>query len=382
MTKKSKMTLALASMLGVTAGATAVSGFAWFATTKSADIDITNIGIYSKSSGLDLRLKSGAALVGVTDSTATPSGEGNINLVGAVGAAVTEKQNATAADQVKFPLSQYASAVSTVKIDGAAYEGTVTLTDDGKSVTLGAAPGLDKEVSVTYTPYAALTDTSSDDGQHIFKPTWTASGEGRYATAISENGGVGYVQFTMTLTATGNADLEIYLDRPSIDPVDDTANSADSNAAAITRVSFVEDKASDPDETLLILQNSIGSNDNKGLNKDLIDDGFNFDSDDEDSVNDLYDISSLCAAVDTNIFKTPDTLNAKANLQGSWGKDNNNKTKANNWLCTLAANETKSIVVTIWLEGTSANSGNAVYGRYANTIENGMISVNLPVVAF
>ena len=49
MTKKSKMTLALASMLGITAGATAVSGFAWFATTKSADIDITNIGVYNNN---------------------------------------------------------------------------------------------------------------------------------------------------------------------------------------------------------------------------------------------------------------------------------------------------------------------------------------------
>lgn len=379
MTKKSKMTLALASMLGITAGATTVSGFAWFATTKSADIDITNIGIYSKSSSLDLRLKAGAPLVGCTDSTTLASSQGDINLVGAVGESVTESQDA-AASQVAFELKQYASATPTVKVDNAAYDGTVTLSADGKTVTLGSAPGEGKKVSFTYAPYAALTDTSSDDGQHIFKPTWTASGEGQYATAISENGGVGYVQFTMTLTATGNADLEIYLDRPSIDPVDDTAGSADSYAAAITRVSFVEDKATD--ETLLILQNSIGSNDNKGLNKDLIDAGFNYDSDDADSVNDLYDISTLCGTVNSSIFKTPDTAHAKANLQGSWGTTAANKTKDNNWLCTLTASETKTIIVTIWLEGTSANTGNTVYGKYANSLENGMISVNLPIVAF
>ena len=71
MTKKSKMTLALASMLGITAGAAAVSGFAWFTTTKSANINVTNIGIYTSSSGLDVKLKSGAPLIGCTDNSST-----------------------------------------------------------------------------------------------------------------------------------------------------------------------------------------------------------------------------------------------------------------------------------------------------------------------
>lgn len=57
MKTRSKMILGLASLLGVTAGATAVSGFAWFVTTKTADVEVTKIGVYSKNPTLSVSVK-------------------------------------------------------------------------------------------------------------------------------------------------------------------------------------------------------------------------------------------------------------------------------------------------------------------------------------
>lgn len=375
MTKKSKLVLGLASMLGVSAGATAVSGFAWFATTKSADIDITNIGIYSKSSGLNVQLKSGAPLIGCTNNN---SDVGDINLVGATGAEVKEYKDTEDAEQKTFELRQYPSGTVTAKVGN---DAVTVSTVSGKNVTLSAAPGASKTVEFTYTPYAALTDTSSIDGQNIYKPVWTASGEGQYATSLAHNAGEGYIQFTMTLTASGNSDLEIYLDRAYIDPVDTAADSADTYAADITRVAFVEDKAlPEVDETLLILQNDTSTND-RGIDSTKVGD-FNYDSDDADSVNDLYDITGLTSAVNSSYFAAPEKTVAKANQPGSWGTDANHKNKTNNWLCTLRANETKDIIVTIWLEGTSGNTGGLDKGSFINSPENGMIKVHVPLVAF
>ena len=379
MTKKSKMTLALASMLGITAGATAVSGFAWFATTKSADLDITNIGVYSKSSGLDVDLVT-SNLVGVTNNSSTT---GHIHLVGAsASAAVTETFTGNGTD-TDFVIRQYPNAKPIVKVANS------TLTDSDfdwdedhpvnqRTISINTPPANEAKVEITYTPYAALTDTSSIDGQNIYKPVWTASGEGQYATDILRNQGEGYIQFSMTIEATGNAALEVYLDRPSIDPIDSTSTSADSYAAAITRVAFVEDKATD--ETLLILQNDISTND-QGLSYDKVSLGKNYSSTGT-STKDLYDISTLCDTVDSTYFAAPDKLTVKANQPGSWGTTAANMTKAKNWLCTLAAGETKTIIVSIWLEGTSANTTSGVTGKFANSPENGMISVNLPLVAF
>lgn len=63
MKNRSKMILGLASLLGVTAGATAVSGFAWFVTTKTADVEVTNIGVYSKNPTLSVNIKELKGLV-------------------------------------------------------------------------------------------------------------------------------------------------------------------------------------------------------------------------------------------------------------------------------------------------------------------------------
>jgi hypothetical protein len=222
MTKKSKMILGLASMLGVSAGATAVSGFAWFTTTKKADVDISNIGVYSKSSALAVTFKS--ALVGCANDG---SDEGDIN----VKTAGTERFTGDGST-TSFTLKDIPDAKPTVKVDGAAVDAAdVDWTSGTKVVTLASAPDDTDPVEITYSPFAdVLTDVSSVDGQTIYKPTWTATGEGRYATDVPAVE-TGFLRFSMTLQASGSSDLKVYLNNPSIAP--STAGTANQAAADI-----------------------------------------------------------------------------------------------------------------------------------------------------
>lgn len=366
MTKKSKMTLALASMLGITAGATAVSGFAWFTTTKSADVDITNIGVYSKSSALSATFQT--ANKGCVNDSST---EGDINVKGSTGTATTDTFTGDGSKTV-FTLKQYASAQPTVKVGGTAYSGTVTWTagNTAKTVTLSDAPAADAVITMEYTPYAALTDVSSIDGQNIYKPTWTASGEGIYATAIPA-ATEGYLSFTMRLTASGSSDLAVYLNQPHITAA--TADPADAAAAAITRVALIEDKATD--ETLLVLQNNTASPNNKGIDSAFVSGGFNYDSD-TDGNKDLFDISQVTATVAAAKFAAPDATN-KSTMSSEPGQ-----TAANNFLTTIDAGQQKDIIVVVWLEGTNGNTGAGPNGSYASSPENGMINIQLPLIAF
>lgn len=370
MTKKSKLVLAMASMLGITAGATAVSGFAWFTTTKSADLDITNIGVYSKSSALSAVWKQ-ANKGCVNDS----SSEGDINVVGATGSAKTDtdKGNGT---KTEFTLTQYASAQPTVKVDGVAYSGTVTWAagNTAKTVTLDPAPANNTTVTFEYTPYAALTDVSSVDGQAIFKPKWTASGEGIYATTI-DAATEGYLSFTMTLTASGSSDLAVYLNQPHINAA--SADNADVSAAAITRVALIEDDDQDPltaNTTKLVLQNSIASN--KGIDQDFIDDGVTYDVPPTDGTPDLFDLSTLTSTVASGVFAIPDASN-KSTLSTAPTAN-----ATNNFVCTVAAGTSTDIIVVVWLEGTCGNTGSGPNGKFAQSPENGMINIQLPLIAF
>ena len=367
MTKKSKMTLALASMLGITAGATAVSGFAWFTTTKSATVDITNIGVYSKSSALSAVFHN--AIKGCTNDSST---EGDINVKGSTGTATTDTFTGDGSKKV-FTLKQYASAQPTVKVGGVAYSGTVTWAagNTAKTVTLSDAPAADAVITMEYTPYAALTDVSSIDGQNIYKPTWTASGEGIYATAIPA-ATEGYLSFSMTLTASGSSNLAVYLNQPHITAA--TADPADAAAAAITRVALIEDKATD--ETLLVLQNKIASPNNKGIDSAFVSGGFNYDSDDEGTEPDLFDISQVTATVADDKFAAPDDKN-KSTMSSEPGQNADC-----NFLTTVDAGQQKDIIVVVWLEGTNGNTGKGPNGSYASSPENGMINIQLPLIAF
>ncbi len=375
MTKKSKLVLAMASMLGITAGATAVSGFAWFTTTKSATVDITNIGVYSKSSALNVTLKS--ADEGCTDSTATPSSASDINLVGAVAAAKTETILSDGTATVT--LAQYPSAKPTlIQVGGEDKTSTTTWTTNTKTLTLAEAPAAQTVISVTYTPYAALTDVSSVDGQNIYKPTWTASGEGRYATAIPA-ASEGYIQFTMTLKASGASPLKVFLNKPNITAA--SGSTADTSAAAITRVALIEDDDQNPltaNTTKLVLQNSLSSN--KGIDSSFAG-SVNCRLDGTANPNDGWDLSLLTATVDSDIYAVPNATD-KSNMSEAPEIDTAAKKALSNYVTTVAAGGQTDIIVSIWLEGTCGNTGSGPNGSFADSPENGMISVSLPLIAF
>ncbi len=375
MTKKSKMTLALASMLGITAGATAVSGFAWFTTTKAATVDITNIGVYSKSSALAVEFTS--AVVGCTNNGSTT---GAVSVIGASAASTTTDHFTGDGSNKTFNLKQYANAKPTVTVDGtpvAAGEVTLGTGANGKQVTLENAPGSGLAVEITYTPYAALTDVSSIDGLHIYKPTWTATGEGRYATAIPEISAsadpavkTGYIQFTMTLTANGSSDLKVYLNNPQIKPVNSTVGSPDIAAADLTRVAICEGSTTD-----LVIQKSTTSN--KGIGSTFISAGKTADlSVPTDSVNDAFDLSTLADVVPAAKYAIPDSSD-KSILSEAPDED-----APNNFVTTVTAGDSKVLTVTIWLEGTCGNTGSGPNGTFSASPENGMIEVNLPLIAF
>ena len=372
MTKKSKMTLALASMLGITAGATAVSGFAWFTTTKSATVDITNIGVYSKSSALDVVFKE--AVVGCTNNGST---DHDINVIGDVaGSTKTETIPATSAEQKKFEFKAFPGEEPTAQVkigDAAATAATVANWDpDSREIELATAPGLGAKVIVTYKPFASLTDVSSVDGQKMYKPVWTASGEGRYATGIERLDNVvapaepeGYLQFTMTITASGASPLAVYLDDPHINAADDT--DADNAAAARARVALIEGTT-----TKLVLQNDIDvAANNKGIDADYVSTGKTASYQGAT----VYDLNTLSASVNSSVLAEPDDTNKKALSDEPTG----GTPASNNFVTTVPAAGSVDITVTVWLEGTSGIDAN---GKFALSPENGMINVSLPLIAF
>ncbi len=364
MTKKSKMTLALASMLGITAGATAVSGFAWFTTTKSAVVDITNIGVYSTSSGLDVTLKQ--CHKGVTEANA---GEGDVNLVGAT-VATTETIKATEADQTVFNLQKYAKEITSVTIGGAAAAYTLGTGANSNKITLGTGVASGTSVVVEYLAYSALTDISSTDGKLFYKPVWTAGNPGLYATAITDvtDAASGYVSFTMTLAASGSDALDIYLNGASI--TGSYSNTANNAAANIARVAFIENNV-----TKLIVQNSVDTQ--NGTNNKGIDSTFVENSDPTNRATGTnytqWDLSKLSTV--------PAKLEAiDATNKNTWS--DGTRAAGENYITHVAGNSSVDIKVSIWLEGTSGNASGNASGEFNPGVENAMIKVNLPLIAF
>lgn len=364
MTKKSKMTLALASMLGITAGATAVSGFAWFTTTKSATVDITNIGVYSTSSDLDVRLKN--PIKGCIDDTEHPSSRGDLNLIGGTATTPTVETFTAGATQTEYTIKQYPSAAPTVTYkvgNGDPVNATVqTWGKTSKTIELSAAPTEGALVTITYTPYAALTDISSADGKTFYKPVWTAGNQGVTATAITDvtSASTGYVSFAMTITASGSDALDVYVNNASITGV--TGSAADTAAANITRVAFIVNNAAS-----LILQKTVTNANNKGIDSTFAGTA---------NAAPLWDLSSL----DT----VPSALAAIHGVDKStWSKATGHQSKAENFVCTVAGNSSVDVTVNIWLEGTSGNESGDASGEFATAAnpENGMISVSLPLIA-
>ena len=379
MTKKSKLVLAMASMLGVTAGATAVSGFAWFTTTKQANVNVTNIGIYSKSSALDIAFQNADLNTAgsVSNSTLTVNAKSTT--------AVVEKFDGDDSTTA-FTLKQtpFANDDPAITVGGAA---NTAWSITGKTITFNSAPAAGTEnIVVTYHPREVLTDVSSVDGQNIYKPTWTASGEGVKATAMPVATD-GYLAFTMRLTASGSSDLEVFLNQPTItaatdaDPDQQAANNA---AANISRVAIIEKGVSDT--TKLILQNTIGTN-NKGISSaNAAEGGKNWNYDGVEGY-DGWDLSiaspSCVSTLSTDLLTTTGSA-SKNNLSSAPAHDTAAEKLASNYVCHIDAGDHKDIKVVVWLEGTSYNTDGYAYGAYASATNpiNGLFSVSLPLIAF
>lgn len=375
MTKKSKLTLAIASMLGITAGATAVSGFAWFTTTKSADVEITNIGVYSTNSALAVSWTAGQTAIGCQEG----SGQAGLNVVGAASTSTLTQVFTTTEDTAAFTLDKHPHDIVSVAIsdtDGQnSSNGTVNSFDDKtRVVTLDSTVASGKKVTITYHPYEALTDLSSVDGQKIYKPTWTASGEGRYATAFTE-AATGYVQFSMTLTATGGSDLRVFLNPgASIAPVDNT-NNDDIAAAHIARLAVI-----DSTTTRFVLQQDTDYG-TQGVTTAYTTSAFNHRLATGEGANDCWDLKATGGNALPPVPGILDQgdITSKASRDATWASTAGNQKASECYITTVTAGHTKDVKVTIWLEGTNYTEDS---GTFTTSPEKGAIKVNLPLIAF
>lgn len=375
MTKKSKLVLAMASMLGITAGAAAVSGFAWFTTTKSATVSVTNIGVYSKSSALAVTFKEGTRCTGTNGAT-------GINVVGDHAASTTTQvitANATQASTKKFAVDKHpyklGGATVTIKSGSSeAVNGTVTdIDEESREITLSNTILEGDIVTITYTPYEAMTDVSSYDGQTFYKPTWTATGEGHYATALPTTT-TGHVQFTMTLAATGASDLMVYANSGvAITAADDT-NPHDNAAAGITRVAVIDDYSS---ATKFVTQNAtsagtVGINSTWAGTRNVRLDG-------GEGANDGWDLKATGEAAIPSISNLvqANAIEDKSAHDAAWAELN--QTYSDGYITTVPAGQTRDVTVAIWLEGTNNTDSE---GKFNADPEKGMIGVTLPLIAF
>ena len=351
------MILGLASLLGVTAGATAVSGFAWFVTTKTATVDVTNIGIYNNNPSLSLTIDH---LEGITrtndaandfdfkaskDSTKTTenaAGDGTTKDFVLAGTPVAGATPIAFVDDVLTNIS-YATAT--------------------KTVSFTEAPANGAAIRFEYWDGAALTDVSSIDGVNIYDPTWQTAYEGRTASLIPyAEEGEQYISFDMNFARVDTGSLKIFLSQPTITAVSDTT--ANNAAADVTRVAF-----SIGGTNVLTLSNkadSEGTDYKRGISKNLVE-----------------------PTAGTNARTTPGTYNMESYLDTCQNlakpatenyfvrSSAPDETPAANYLTTISSSNV-TVHVAIWLEGTSHVNGN---GDYSDPI-GGEINVSLPIVAF
>ena len=365
MTKKSKLVLAMASMLGITAGATAVSGFAWFTTTKNATVNVSNIGVYSNSSNLAIAF--GTPLKGCEGSV-----DGSTLTVKAKGEQIVQNwtgDNST----VAYTLSEVPNGTPTVTVGGSPMASGWTVS--GTTLTFDDAPAADAAIQVSYYSRKVLTDLSSTDGVNIYKPTWTATGEGRYATAMPA-AETGYLSFTMTVSASGSSALEVFANHPTIVGAATGATTATAAAADLDRVAVIADGS-----TRFILQNDPSEPNNRGISSTIATSGKNWEFDDESAGNDGWDLSlaSGTAVVPT---LTATESEYKNNRSTAPAHTDASDIIANNYITHVDAGGSKTITIVVWLEGTSYNATNLAYGAYDEDILDGIFSVNLPLIAF
>ncbi len=353
------MILGLASLLGVTAGATAVSGFAWFVTTKTAEVAVTNIGVYNTNPSLSVTVNNfqGVSqannvtnnfdLVADVDSThgyETATGNGSnkdFTLTGSPAAGVTPKAYI---DDVLVPVAAYDSV--------------------NKIVTLASAPANGKEIRFVYCNGAALTDISSVDGLTFFDPIWQAAAEGTKATKIPYGTTSQYIAFDMTFAApaAGNSALSIFLDRPTIKAAT-PGTAADDAAASVARVAFSINSAN-----VLTLSNSVGDNYDQGIRASKVEDYGGTGTINARTTDGDYTIANVLD--DCQHLYQPSLVDYS--VLSSQTED------AAHMFLTKVTNANVTVHVSIWLEGTS---GVDAKGDYSAPI-GGEIAVKLPIVAF
>ena len=375
MTKKSKMTLALASMLGITAGAAAVSGFAWFTTTKSANVNISKIGVYTTSSGLDVKWKAAQTAIGCTGNNVT----NGVDVVGSASTTLRTDHTIAGENQTVFNLDKHPSATPTVTYQvGQASPVTCTVTTfsaENKTVTVSTNIPEDADVSISYYPYEALTDVSSIDGQHIYKPVWTASGEGQYATALTDvsDATEGFVQFQLTLTATGDSPLIVYANATASITAAKENDDADEAAASIARLAVIDSEGA----TKFVMQKDATAPNNVGISETYTQTkNYRLDGDTE-AAKDSWDLIGTLPTI-TNLV-TAGNIPDKSSHDATWAATVGNQTAANGYITTVPANSSRDITLSIWLEGTNEIGA---HGAYTESPEKGMIAINLPLIAF
>ena len=363
MKNRSKMILGLASLLGVTAGATAVSGFAWFVTTKTAAIDVTNIGVYNNNPSLSVNITN---MKGVKRTNNTAN---DFNLEAGKDSTSLFETFTGDDSTTEFTLTGTPVAAPSAYVDGVF---TATTWDSAapKKVTFATAPATDKEIRIVYVDNAALTDVSSADAINFYDPTWMAAYEGTKATKIPYAvAGEQYISFDMVFAAPTTGSLKIYLDRPTITPLSDS-NDADKEAAAVARVGFASDSAN-----ILTLSNKDHDDTGyeKGISKTKVEaypgTGASAGANANTTAGDytILDVVSDCA----NLVK-PSTDNYSIL---STAPD----TDAEHMYLGEVTTSNVTIHVSIWLEGTS--HVDPVTGNNSTPI-GGEINVSLPIVAF
>ena len=359
MTNRTKMILGLASLLGVTAGATAVSGFAWFVTTKTADVDVTNIGVYNKNPSLSVTIDN---LKGVKRTNNTAN---DFNLEAAKDSTslfetFTGDDSTTTFTLTNTPLAEPSAYVN----------GTLTsITWDSaepKKVTFAEAPENGKEIRIVYCDNAALTDISSYDAHNFYKPIWQVASEGKTATLIDDAvAGEQYISFDLTFVKPSVGSLKIFLDRPSI-TAKNTSKDQDKAAAEVTRVGFYTD------HTALILSNKADLEAyQNGVYKAKVEDYDGSGGNANVTPNGNYEISKVVKDEVVNLVK-PFTENYSIRSSAPTAD------AAHMYIGEVTSAADLTVHVSIWLEGTSAIDAN---GNYSAPI-GGEINVDLPIVAF
>jgi len=179
MKTKQKMILGLAGLLGVSAAATAVSGYAWFTTTTTGSASFTTVSVYTLNSSLTV-----SHVASNTASTPSYTGSGTENIV--------------------YDCSGI----------------TDNLTD------ISSNDGIHM-----YSPKW----TSTNPGVTAEKINEVSAGD-LNATVSSISG---YISVTLKLAVSGRSDMDIYISAATIAAASE-GTAADEAAAGVTRMAFIE----------------------------------------------------------------------------------------------------------------------------------------------